>query len=267
MPDADLTVWEAGNQFFAMTRVIGDFQALNPGLSVALITLPPGLILKAIRAHGWRLGDDTLTQQPDIFATVSIAQLRDTGEITKYLIYMHNALELMVARGNPDHVTDLQDLTRPDLRIMLPNPENEGIMSFYAKPILVQMGLWTALSANGDCAGCYGAPNVQFAHVHHREIPDGIAKGKIDVGLVWRTETRAAMAAGVQVEGITLPPQQNATDQVSYMAGALDNSPHASAAAAYLRFLAASPGQTAYTAYGFIPASAAERTISMIPKP
>ena len=50
MANADLTVWVAGNQFFAMTRVIGDFQALHPGLGIGLMTLPPGMILKAIQA-------------------------------------------------------------------------------------------------------------------------------------------------------------------------------------------------------------------------
>src|ERR1700732_933437 len=82
MANANLTVWAAGNQFFAMTRVIDDFQALHPGLTVGLMTLPPGMILKAIQAHGWSYGDASLTLHPDIFATVSVARLRDTGEIS-----------------------------------------------------------------------------------------------------------------------------------------------------------------------------------------
>ena len=141
MASADLTVWVAGNQFIAMTRVIGDFQAQHPGLGVGLITLPPGMILKAIQAHGWSLGDARLMLHPDIFATVSVAQLRDTAEVSSYIVYMHNALELMVAKGNPKHVRDLNDLTWPDLRVMLPNPLTEGIMTFYAKPILQRQGL------------------------------------------------------------------------------------------------------------------------------
>src|SRR5579871_4486271 len=49
---ADLTVWLAGNQFFAMDRVIGDFQAAHRGIAVGLLTLPPGLLLQAIKAGG-----------------------------------------------------------------------------------------------------------------------------------------------------------------------------------------------------------------------
>ena len=265
MTDANLNVWVAGNQFFAMTRVIHDFQARHPGLTVGLITLPPGMILKAIQAHGWSFGDAQLRLQPDVYATVSVEQLRDTGTISRYIVYMHNALELMVPKGNPKHVADLHDLTRADLRVMLPNPLNEGIMSFYAKPILEREGLWKALSPGADCADCDGAAHVHFSSVHHREIPAGIASGRVDVGLVWRTETIAAIAGGAPVQGIPLPASQNAADQVSYVAGALDNSPHQPAAAAYLGFLSSHAGQDAYAAYGFLPAAAEERTPRPLP--
>ena len=52
--DANLVVWVAGNQFFAMDEVIGAFQKAFPGVTVGLITLPPGLILSAIQGGGWR---------------------------------------------------------------------------------------------------------------------------------------------------------------------------------------------------------------------
>ena len=51
--DADLVVWVAGNQFFAMDEVIGAFQKAYPGVTVGLITLPPGLILSAIQHGDW----------------------------------------------------------------------------------------------------------------------------------------------------------------------------------------------------------------------
>ena len=106
---------------------------------------------------------------------------------------------------------------------------------------------------------------MHFTSVHHREIPAGIASGRVDVGLVWRTETLAAIAGGAPVQGIPLPANQNAADQVSYVAGALDNSPHQPAAAAYLGFLSSQPGQDAYAAYGFLPAAAEERTPRPLP--
>jgi hypothetical protein len=52
MPKAGLVLWLAGNQFFAMDDVIGAFQKHDPAISVGLITLPPGLLLQAIKAGG-----------------------------------------------------------------------------------------------------------------------------------------------------------------------------------------------------------------------
>jgi ABC-type molybdate transport system substrate-binding protein len=265
MAGADLAVWVAGNQFFAMPGVIGAFRAHRPGVTVGLMTLPPGLILQAIQAHGWSYRDAKLAVHPDIYATVSLAQLRDTGQISQYIVYMHNALELMVAKGNPRHVVDLHDLTRADLRVMLPNPLKEGIMAFYAKPILQRLGLWTALSPGADCEDCDAAGHVHFSSVHHREIPAAIAEGRADVGIVWRTEVLAAISRGAPVEGVPLPPDQNAADKVSYVAGALEDSPHSAAAAAYLDFLGSQAGQDAYAAHGFLPASKEERTPRPLP--
>lgn len=265
MRRADVNLWLAGNQFFAMPTVIGRFQSQHPGVSVGLMTLPPGLILKAIQAGGWSYQGQRLAIDPDLYGTVSVEQLRATGLIRDYIIYMHNALELMVARGNPKHVSNLADLARPDLRVALPNPLTEGIMTFYAKPLLVRLGLWKTLSPGADCADCDPTPRVHFTTVHHREIPARIAGGQSDVGLVWHTETVAAIAAGMPVQGVPLPDDQNAASQVAYVAGILQDTRHAAAASALLGFLVSDAGQSAYAEFGFRPATLAERTPRPLP--
>jgi ABC-type molybdate transport system substrate-binding protein len=265
MRRADVNLWLAGNQFFAMTKVVGQFQALHPGISVGLMTLPPGLLLKAIQAGGWSYQGRVLPIHPDVYGTVSVEQLRATGLIRNYIVYMHNALELMVARGNPKHVATLADLARPDLRVALPNPLTEGIMAFYAKPLLVRLGLWQALSPGADCADCDPTPRVHFTTVHHREIPARIAAGQSDVGLVWHTETVAAVGAGMPVQGVALPDDQNAAAQVAYVAGVLQDTRHAAAADAMLGFLGSDAGQKAYASFGFRPASPADRMPRPLP--
>jgi len=67
------------------------------------------------------------------------------------------------------------------------------------------------------------------------------------------------------VEGVALPPGQDAADQVEYAAGPLEDSPHAAAAAAFIDFLGSRPGQDAYAAYGFLPATEDERTPRPLP--
>lgn len=262
---AGLEIWLAGNQFFAMPTVVAAFQKAHPGISVSLLTLPPGLILEAIRAGGWTYAGERFPGTPDVYGSVSLAQLEATGQASSYAVYMHNALELMVAKGNPKQVHGLADLVRPDLKVMLPNPITEGIMTFYGEPILKRLGLWKQLSPGADCSGCDATPTVHFAAIHHREIPAAIVAGKADVGLVWRTEVLDARRRGDPVAGVTLSPAENASAQVLYLAGALKGGHHPQAAAEYLKFLLTPSAQEAYGSFGFIPATAAEHTVEAVP--
>ena len=64
MSGANLVLWLAGNQFFAMDEVIAAFQKINPKISVGLITLPPGLLLQAIQSGGWMFQGKQYRQTP-----------------------------------------------------------------------------------------------------------------------------------------------------------------------------------------------------------
>src|SRR5580704_924453 len=157
MPGAGLILWVAGNQFFAMDKVIGEFQRGDPGLSVGLITLPPGLILSAILGGGWTYNGHEYRFTPDVYASVNLGHLKKLKAaqlMSQYQIYMHNELQIMVARANPRHVTGIDDLVRADVRTSMPNPLNEGIMQFYARKVLERHGIWQKISNGKDCASC-----------------------------------------------------------------------------------------------------------------
>ncbi len=268
--DAKLTMWLAGNQFFAMEEVIHAFQKAHPEVgNVAVITLPPGVVLKAIKAGGWTYEGKQYRMQPDIYGSVDLGHLKAlkaAGKMDTYMVYTHNQLELMVAKGNPKNIKGIDDLGRDDLRIMLPNPVDEGIMTFYAKKVLINHKLWDKLSGGGkECKACAPSANVWFTTVHHREIPEALKTGKTDVGIVWATETKNALDEGAQVDKIMLPPQDSLIKEVSYVIGTLNNSKHASAANAYLDFLKTATGQAAYAKFGFVNASKSDIETKPIP--
>ena len=251
--DANLTMWLAGNQFFAMEDVIHAFQKAHPEVgNVAVITLPPGIIVKAITKGGWSYEGKDYAMLPDIYASVDLAHLKSLkgkGVMDKYMIYTHNALELMVEKGNPKHIKGIDDLARNDLRIMLPNP----------------VELWDKLSGGKECKSCDPSPNVHFTSVHHREIPDGIKAGKVDVGINWATEIMNARKEGIAVDGVELPPEDSLINEVSYAIGALNGSKHQEAAGTYLGFLQSGDGQAAYAQFGFVNASKDDLEIKSIP--
>jgi ABC-type molybdate transport system substrate-binding protein len=256
--EADLLLWLAGNQFFAMDDVIAAFQNARPGLKVGLITLPPGLLLEAIEKGGWRYGDATYPGRPDIYASVNLGhlkRLKALGLMDAYSIYMHNELQIMVARGNPKRIRGIDDLGRQDVRTSMPNPVNEGIMQFYGRKVLEGHGLWPIISADKECISCQTTGRNWFTAVHHRETPERIRTDQSDAGIVWRTEVLQALRDGAPIEGVELVPEDSLRQDVSYVVGALTASPHRANAEAYLAFLRSGPGQEAYEKFGFVKAS------------
>ncbi|MGD1067268.1 MAG: substrate-binding domain-containing protein [Vulcanimicrobiaceae bacterium] len=264
MPTADLIVWVAGNQFFAMEDVVRAFQVEHPHASVVMVTLPPGMEFDGIMHGGFSYQGHDYPGRPDIYATVDLVplrKLRDAKLATSYATYMHNELTLLVAQGNPKHIVGIDDLGRADVRSSLPNPLTEGIMTYYAKPVLERHGLYARLSGGKDCQGCQASPTVYFTQVHHRETPQRLEDGRADVGIVWKTEGKAAIGRGAKVEMVALPLADNERQDVSYYVTSLQATPaHAALADAYVAFVTTTPGQAVYTRYGFVGADLAERT-------
>lgn len=266
--EAKLILWLAGNQFFAMDDVVHAFQKQHPGIEVGLITLPPGLLLDAINGGGWILNGKEYAGLPDVYASVNLGHLKKlkaAGLMDQYAVYMHNELEIMVAKGNPKQVMGIADLGRDDVRTSLPNPINEGIMQFYARKVLERHGLWQKISAGKECLSCQTTTNNWFTAVHHRETPDRIKAGQSDAGIVWKTETLEALRDGAQVESVALPPVDSLRDEVSYAVGALKGSNRSTAATSYLQFLATPQAQAVYAGFGFVSASPDELKLRPIP--
>jgi ABC-type molybdate transport system substrate-binding protein len=261
MRDASLTLWIAGNQFFAMDKVIGDFQHSAPGSTVGLITLPPGLILSAILGGGWSYKGQDYRATPDIYASVNsehLKKLKAAGLMSRYAVYMHNELQIMVAKNNPKHIAGIDDLVRDDVRTSMPNPVSEGIMQFYARKVLDHHGIWQRISGGKECVACQTTPNNWFTAVHHRETSQRILDGKSDAGIVWKTEIQEARRAGAEVDAVELTAFDSLRNEVSYAIGALDNSKHKQVADRYLAFVTGPDGQAAYVSFGFVGASASE---------
>ncbi len=259
--DAMLVLWLAGNQFFAMDDVVHAFQKRNPGVVVGLVTLPPGLLADAVVGGGWVLDGRKYPGLPDIYASVNLAHLKRlhaAGRMDRYAVYMHNEMEIMVAKGNPKKIGGIADLGRTDVRTSMPNPVNEGIMQFYGRKVLERHGIWQHISGGKECVSCQTTATNWFTAVHHRETPERLQSGSSDAGIVWKTETLEALRAGASVGSVLLPPEDSLRDEVSYAIGPITGSPRSGAAARYLEFIASSEGQAVYASFGFVKATAQE---------
>ena len=264
----DLNLWLAGNQYFAMDSVIAEFQKLYPEVrQIGVITLPPGKIAQAILKGGWTYKGRNYPSQPDLYATVDrnhLERLAASQRMEQYQIYAHNSLELMVAQGNPKNVKGIHDLGRSDLKVILPNPIDEGIMSVFGKKVLIRHHLWDRLSSGKECKGCHGAPNVYFTEVHHREIPEALSSGRADVGLVWATENQNGVKNGLPIEAVVLPDEDSLKDEINYMVGPLSTAVHTQNAKNYLHFILGTPAQEIYKQFGFIGAKNGDQKVTAL---
>ena len=254
---SDLVMYLAGNQFMVMEELIQDFQKKNPDIKTVYVeTIPPGQILKGqILKQGQIDGQDT-NMRPDLYASVRDAHLKklyQEGIVNNdWIIYTHNKLELMVAKGNPKNIKGAEDLGRDDLVQSHPNPLTEGIFKFYGSEMLKDLGLHEKVTGGAQCKSCWAVPGkTWFTSRHHRETPHRIENGEADVGIVWTTEVIEAKKEGRAIDGVAIDDKYNKGDKVGYAIGILKEGKNQENAQRYLDYLKTDDAQNIYASYGF----------------
>lgn len=259
----------AGNQFMVMEELIKDFQSKNKDVKTAYVeTIPPGQILKKQILKQGKIDGQKTNQTPDLFASVKIAhlkKLKKKGKITEGMIYVHNKLELMVAKGNPKKIMGPKDLGRDDLVQSHPNPKTEGIFKFYGSEMLKDMKLHAKVTGGKICKSCWAVEGkTWFTSRHHRETPQRIEDGTADVGIVWTTEVKEALRTGRNVEGVAIPAPLNKQSKVGYAIGKLNKAKNPKNADRFLAYLGTAAAQNIYASYGFLKATAEELKVKKL---
>jgi len=250
---AKLVLYIGGNQFFVLPRLIAGFEKAHPELAGHIFyeTLPPGVLLKQIEAGNTvTLGNLTLNITPDVYEAGANAldAMQKSGRVEKSVAYVTNDLEIMVAAGNPKHITSLKDLARPDVKVAMPNPEFEGV----AKQIEASLK-----KAGGDALATevyktrVGNGGTVLTQIHHRQTPMRILRKESDAGVVWTSEVIFQKKIGNAVDGVVIPSELNTP--ATYSAGLLAGAPHRDAALAWLAYLKSDEAQAAYREFGFRP--------------
>ena len=260
---ADLVMYLAGNQFMVMEDLIKDFQSKHPDIKTVYVeTIPPGQIFKKqLLTQGQIDGQDT-AMNPDLFASVNInhlKKLKGKNLMGEHIVYIHNKLELMVAKGNPMGIKGPEDLARDDIVQSHPNPLTEGIFKFYGSEMLKDLGIHEKVTGGKECKSCWAVEGkTWFTSRHHRETPHRLETGEADVGIVWTTEVAYAKREGRPVDGVKIPAPLNQQDIVGYAIGPMLNGRNMSNAKHFLGYLATPEAQNIYAGYGFLPATAKE---------
>ena len=251
---ARLVIYVGGNYYFAMAPLVHLFEKEYPRLRGRIYyeTLPPGILIRQMEHHDTiTVGNMTWRAVPDVYAAGKIKVLnlvRKHRLIGPVIDYATNDLAIMIPRGNPGHVHDLQSLGRPELRLSMPNPAWEGV----ARQIKASL-----IKAGGHALEheVYGTKvrdgETILTHIHHRQTPLYLMQGLADAGVTWKSEAVFQEKIGHPISYVRIPARENTT--AVYAAAVVRDAPHPRAAHAWIEFLRSPAALRIFERYGFRP--------------
>lgn len=250
--NAKLVVFLGGNYYFAVAPLVHAFEAQHPEFKGRMYyeTIPPGLLIRQMKAGGTiTVGNMTWTVKPDVFTAgkFKVAGLVKDGTLEPSVVnFATNNLTIMVPKGNPAGVKSLADLGKPGIRLVMPNPDFEGIARQIQKS-LVKVGgealktmVYTTKVKDGSTI---------LTHIHHRQSPLFLMQGLADAGVTWQSEARFMEQSGHPIDNVEIPDDQNTT--AIYSAGVVKGAAHPKAAREWVNFLASPMALKILERYGF----------------
>jgi molybdate transport system substrate-binding protein len=219
---------------FAAASLTDSFKAIG----AAFQTAHPGTTVQFNFA-----GSPTLVTQIEQGASAGIFASADTTNMDKLKadgftagtsqVFAHNKLEIVVAAGNPRHITGLADLAKPGLIYITAAPTVPA--GKYALQIL-------------DKAGVKVTPKSLETDV--KSVVSKIVLGEADAGIVYVTDVKAA---GGKVTGVSIPDSVNVI--ATYPIVAVKGGNNLSLANAFIAYVLSADGQATLQSFGFLPAS------------
>ncbi|MGZ4852902.1 MAG: molybdate ABC transporter substrate-binding protein [Halobacteriota archaeon] len=190
----------------------------------------------------------------DVFASANLKQmnaLKDEGLMnnSSITVFTKNKLALIVPAANPANITNLSDLARPGLKLVI------GTKDVPCGDYAIQMLNKTAnLTAFGVDFKNRTLANVVSQEPNVNGIVTKVALGEADAGIVYVSDVPTHYKDKVQT--ISVPDSVNVVAQ--YPIGILSGSTNAQQAESFIDFVTSSDGQAILQKYGFMVISAPE---------
>ena len=250
--ESKLSLFVGGNYFFAMAPLVKAFESLHPEFKGHIYweTIPPGLLVKQIQEGGTiTSGNMTWTVRADAYFAGfnKIKQLVQDGLLEGPAVpYVTNTLTIMLPKDNPAHIASLADLARPGVRLVMPNPEYEGIARQIKASLTKAGGETLAKAVYEDKVASH---ETILTHIHHRQTPLDLMLGRADAGVTWQSEAMFQEQAGHAITHVDIPPDLNAT--AIYAGAVVSGAPHPEAAKQWLEFIRSPEALKIFESYGF----------------
>jgi molybdate transport system substrate-binding protein len=218
----NITVFAAASLTESFTAIGSAFEAAHPGTKVTFNYGASSALAQQI----------TQGAPGDVFASAStknMQQVVDDKAANESTAFARNVLEIAVPPSNPAKVAALADLGKPDVKVVLCQPQVPcgalaqtvlGKAEVTVKPVSLEADVKSTLA------------KVQL--------------GEADAALVYVTDVTSA---GEQVQGIEIPAEVNAA--TTYPIAALTASRNAGLAQAFVAYVLSSAGRAELTKAGF----------------
>jgi molybdate transport system substrate-binding protein len=220
-----LVVFAATSLTDAFNKIGARFHQANPGVTVKFNYNGSSSLATSINQGA----------PADVFASAAPANMKtvtDAGNAADTpKIFASNTGEILVEKGNPDHITSVSQLANPAVKVVVCAPE-------------VPCGaVATAIFKNADVTV---KPVSQETNVGG--VVTKITLGEADAGIVYVTDVKANEG---KATGVPIPANEN--DTTEYPIAEVKGAPNASAAAAFINYVLGTDGQKVLASFGFMP--------------
>ena len=246
--DPQLVIFMGGNQFMVLDDLIAAFKKEYPQYQRILVeTLPPGLLMEQIKSGSLLIGNMRISLKPDIYTTGKNTIKENKELFSSTIPFTATKLALMVQKGNPKNITSLQDLSKENIRISMPDKAIEGIGKNIADAYVKAGGqpLHDAIMKQKVADS-----STFITQIHHRQSPMRILYNQSDVAPVWETEVFYQQSIGHPVDKVNIPEAYNKIAVTA--AGVLKDAPHKEAAIHFMEFLVSEKSKSIFKKYGFL---------------
>jgi len=199
----DLAIFTEGNHFPVLLgeEIIGAFRGWAKGQprwanvpldNIVVVTLPQPMIVAAIRGEGIALGNLTLVVSrasgfyPDLVmgGAEPLKALRQSAVIeSPARVFARNlGMAMLVPAGNPRAISGVDDLARPDVRVVMASPAEPGARALYTTSLEAMLG-------REKLAAILARETTDFPGrlgIQHRDVLQAIATGHADAGVIFR---------------------------------------------------------------------------------
>jgi molybdate transport system substrate-binding protein len=172
----------------------------------------------------------------DVFAAASPKQTRllyRDGLVRKPVVFATNKLIVLVPRSNPGDITNVYDLRRPGLKIVI--GDRTVPIGAYTRQILEALGITAAVMSN-----------VVSQETDVKGIVTKVALGEADAGFVYLTDSRPVMS---RTRSVALPAW--AQPPIRYEIAVVKSSSSPIAAKAFVRKVLSKRGRLILKSVGF----------------